>query len=504
MSGRPAPVGAERLAAACRRHLGVEGAVTDLRRHSGGASRETWSFTFTPVGAGAGPVQRLVLRRDPTRTTLGADRATEYRLLAAVGAAGVPVPRVRFLLEGDDDLGDGFVMDHVDGETIPRRILRDEPFAAVRPRLAAQCGRIAAAIHAVALETLPALEVLDAATQLERHRSLLDALGDPHPAFELGLAWLAEHLPAPTPARLVHGDFRNGNFVVGPEGIRAVLDWELAHLGDPTEDLGWLCVRSWRFGRDDRPAGGFGSRAELLDAYAAAGGREVGEADLHAWEVMGTLRWGLICQLQCQAHRQGLLRSVELAALGRRVAEQEWDLLTLIEAGAGPGRRRPPGSGPAAPPEPAAGAASPGAHPPGVMHDPPSAAELVGAVRELLERDVLEATEGRLRFHVRVAVNVLSMVERELTGDPAATAGLLARLGALTADLDGADVPARLAALAGAVRTGRIAPDDPVLRAFVTDLVRAKLAVSNPGYAGPTGPTDSTGPIEPTTDPSEA
>lgn len=504
MSVRPAAVTAERLAAVCRRHLG-EGTVTDLRRHSGGASRETWSFTFTPA-APDGPVgpQRLVLRRDPTRSTLGADRATEYRLLAAVADAGVPVPRVRFLLERDDDLGDGFVMDHVDGETIPRRILRDEPFAAVRPRLVAQCGRIAAAIHAVGPDGLPDLEVLDAATQIARHRALLDALGDPHPVFELALVWLAEHLPAPTAPRLVHGDFRNGNFIVGPEGIRAVLDWELAHLGDPVEDLGWLCVRSWRFGRDDRPAGGFGSRGALLEAYVAAGGQPVDEQHLHVWEVMGTLRWGLICQLQCQAHRQGLLRSVELAALGRRVAEQEWDLLDLLE-GAAPAPARP-----ASPAAPAAPAAAAGATPPGpaahafpaseeaapadpaapaswsgTVHDPPSAAELIGAVRELLEQEVLEATEGRLRFHVRVAANVLGMVERELGEDPAVVAELADRLAALTGDAPAPEIRDRLAALAGAVRTGRLAPTDPRLGGFLRDLVRAKLAVSDPRRLSP-------------------
>ena len=509
MNARPAPVTAERLAAACRRHLG-EGTVTDLRRHSGGASRETWSFTFTPAAPGGRPgPQRLVLRRDPTRSALGADRATEYRLLAAVAAAGVPVPRVRFLLEPDDDLGDGFVMDHVDGETIPRRILRDEPFTAVRPHLVAQCGRIAAAIHAVGPDGLPDLEVLDAATQIERHRALLDALGDPHPVFELALVWLAEHLPPPVEPRLVHGDFRNGNFVVGPEGIRAVLDWELAHLGDPVEDLGWLCVRSWRFGHDDRPAGGFGSRAELLQAYVDAGGQPVDEQHLHTWEVMGTLRWGLICQLQCQAHRQGLLRSVELAALGRRVAEQEWDLLTLLE-GAAPTRART--ASPAAPAAPAvagatrsapaahaapaseqaAAAASAAAAAPaasaswsGTIHDPPSAAELVGAVRELLEQEVLEATEGRLRFHVRVAANVLGMVERELGEDPAVVAELAEALAVLTGDAPTPEWRDRLAALAGAVRSGRLAPTDARLGSFLRELVRAKLAVSDPRHLSP-------------------
>jgi aminoglycoside phosphotransferase (APT) family kinase protein len=131
----------------------------------------------------------------------------------------------------------------------------------------------------------------------------------------------------------VHGDFRNGNFIVGPEGIRAVLDWELAHLGDPVEDLGWFCVKSWRFGQADRIAGGFGSLPELLSAYTAAGGARVSEDEVRFWVVLGTVKWGVICAGQTLLHVNGIVRSVELAALGRRVAEMEWDLLDLLDGG---------------------------------------------------------------------------------------------------------------------------------------------------------------------------
>ncbi len=128
----------------------------------------------------------------------------------------------------------------------------------------------------------------------------------------------------------MHGDFRNGNFIVGPEGIRSVLDWELSHLGDPVEDLGWLCVKSWRFGHVDQPVGGFGPVDVLLAAYEHAGGGTVDPEHLHYWETFGTLKWGVICEMQSFSHLHGLVRSVELAALGRRIAEMEWDLLELI------------------------------------------------------------------------------------------------------------------------------------------------------------------------------
>jgi aminoglycoside phosphotransferase (APT) family kinase protein len=197
--------------------------------------------------------------------------------------------------------------------------------------MARQCGELAAGIHALDPTRLPTLPVQRATEQVDQYREILDGFGEPHPAFELGLRWLAEHAPARDDrVTLVHGDFRNGNFVVGPDGIRAVLDWELAHRGDPVEDLGWLCVKSWRFGVTDHRVGGFGDTDELLAGYRDAGGGEVEPERLRYWEAFGTLKWGVICQIQAFTHLDGTVRSVELAALGRRVAEMEWDLLELI------------------------------------------------------------------------------------------------------------------------------------------------------------------------------
>jgi aminoglycoside phosphotransferase (APT) family kinase protein len=325
----PAPVDEQPLAAAVSRHLGQPVTIDGLRRLSGGASRETWSFDAVAAG---GARHALVLRRDPGASVGLSDRSVEFALLAAAHEGGVATPQVRFLLEPGDGLGSGFVMERIDGETIPRRILRDDAYASARPELARQCGEQAARIHALDPAGLPSLPVQGVPEQIELYRGYLDGFGEPHPAFELGLRWLAEHAP-PEPSRpvLVHGDFRNGNFVVGPDGIRAVLDWELAHLGDPVEDLGWLCVKSWRFGVTNRRVGGFGAVEDLLAAYRAAGGRDVDPVELRYWEAMGTLKWGVICEIQAFTHLQGAVRSVELATLGRRVAEMEWDLLELIE-----------------------------------------------------------------------------------------------------------------------------------------------------------------------------
>jgi aminoglycoside phosphotransferase (APT) family kinase protein len=318
------------LAAAVRRRLPGATGIAELRRLSGGASQETWSFDATTAGA---PLASILRRRPSGAPDAALGMAlpleTEAELLRVAAAAAVPVPAVRLLLEPGDGLGSGYVMERLAGETIARRILRDEAFASVRPRLARHCGEILARIHAIPRARLPQLPVADAAGQLARYRAAFDAFDQPHPVFELAFRWVAEHLPAPGPPALVHGDFRNGNLLVGPDGVRAVLDWEIAHVGDPMEDLGWICVNSWRFG-SELPVGGFGAREDLFAGYEAAGGRAVDPARVRFWEVLGTLKWGIMCMMMYGAFASGRDPSVERAAIGRRASETEIDLLELL------------------------------------------------------------------------------------------------------------------------------------------------------------------------------
>ena len=184
----------------------------------------------------------------------------------------------------------------------------------------------------VDLATLPPLVHREAADHIAGLRRALDALSQPQPVFELALSWLDRRKPAPI-ARplLVHGDYRTGNYLADEKGVTAILDWEGAHLGDPVEDLGWLCVKSWRFGAVDKPAGGFGSREELWAAYEKAGGAKVDPARAHWWEVFGTVRWGIICHQQAWRHLSGAVKSMELASIGRRAVETEVDLLQLLK-----------------------------------------------------------------------------------------------------------------------------------------------------------------------------
>jgi aminoglycoside phosphotransferase (APT) family kinase protein len=297
--------------------LGAE--VRDVRRLSAGASRAMWAVeAVRPDGS----VEPLIVGTDPRGATRLTGPVPEAAILRAAADAGVPVPRV----VADDE--EYLVVERIEGETIPRKILRDDAYADARPKLAAQCGRALARIHAIDVARIPGLtHEVDPVTTW---RGMLDGLGQPHPTFEVALRWLDERRPDVTGTSLVHGDFRNGNLIVGPDGLRAVLDWELTHVGDPMEDLGWLCVKAWRFGVE-KPVGGFGEREELFEAYAEAGGKPVDPATVRWWEVLGTLKWGIMCIAQAFTHLSGTVRSVELAAIGRRVCENEWDLLDLMD-----------------------------------------------------------------------------------------------------------------------------------------------------------------------------
>jgi aminoglycoside phosphotransferase (APT) family kinase protein len=448
----------EKLRLALEPVLGHPVVIDSLARSPGGASRETWIFRATgPDGSS----RRLVLRRDPTGAPSSGLRL-EGLLLAAAGRAGVPVPDV--LVVGDDfsELGPGsLIMAFLDGETIPRRILRDEQLVDVRAGLAARCGEILAAIHRIPPHDIPGLPGGDPVEQL---RAIVDRLGQPHPAFELAFRWLGDNRPSRSAQVVVHGDFRNGNLIVGPDGVRAVLDWELSHLGDPLEDLGWLCVKAWRFG-SPLPVGGFGPVAQLVDAYEKASGTPVDLDVLHWWEVLGTLRWGVICIVQTLTHLSGTVRSVELAAIGRRVCEVEWDLLELLgvvsdadDVASG----LLSGDAPATAP---------------TLHDAPSVVELLDAVSEFLLSDVMPATDGRVRFHARVAANVVAMVGRQWTLGSAQDATYVALLDQLGVTTD--------AELADAIRAGHLDDRKEAVHAAVVFSVAAKLAVAHPGYAAP-------------------
>jgi aminoglycoside phosphotransferase (APT) family kinase protein len=329
--------------------------VADLRRLTGGASRETWSLDATLVRAdGTSETLPLILQRDVRGAPKELSRSMEFQLMKAAFDEGLPAPEPLWI--GDESVGAGesFFVRRVDGETLPRRLLREDVYAPARAALPEQLGRLLARIHAIPVEmhglgTLPAppADVSPAAYEVGRYEQIFRAIApEPHPAFELAFRWLRQHPviaagtagtvgvqpAAPAAARtLVHGDFRIGNVLFGPDGLRLMLDWELGHIGDPMEDMGFICVRSWRFG-GPKPVGGIGDREPFFAAYEAAGGAKVDPERVRFWEVFGNLRWGVICLSQARTYLDGHSKSVELASIGRRTAETEWELLSLVDS----------------------------------------------------------------------------------------------------------------------------------------------------------------------------
>jgi aminoglycoside phosphotransferase (APT) family kinase protein len=451
----PSP-GAEETQAALGRALG--GTVHGLRRLSGGASRVTSSFDLE-VG---GLTRPLILQQDRGGGAAPSGRVrTEHALLSAAAAVGVPVPAVVALGE-HDALGSGWmVVERLEGETIPRKILRDPQWEAARSALTPHCGRALAAIHSIDPDRIEGLPRRD---PLRDTGALLDLLGEVRPALELGARWLSAHRPDPARRVTVHGDFRCGNLLVGPDGLRAVLDWELAHGGDPAEDIGWLCAPAWRFGGPG-PVGGFGQIEELLASYTEAGGEAMTPERVHWWQVYATVKWATICAMQASAHLSGATRSVELAAIGRRVCESEWDLFALLEVIPDP---EPPTAG-----QPPAGQPTAGQPTVTAPFGRPTAGELVEAVREYLDAQ-MERSDGGARFEVRVARNALHTVERQLALGPALAAAHSDRLAALGFADD--------RSLVDAIRSGAYDNDWPPLAGALAAAARDQLLVANPGY----------------------
>ena len=449
----------ERIARGLGEVLG-ETPVDGVRRLSSGASRETFAFEL----ASRGP---LVLQIAQGGTKLSQAPA-EARLLAAAAGAGVPVPAVIAHGAEDPELGASWwVVESLPGTTDPSAILAAG--ASLSPEtLLDDIARALVAVHRMPADPELAQPIEDPLGLL---RQWHDRLGQPLPTFELTFRKLAADPPPPNRPTFVHGDFRMGNLMIDERGVTGVLDWELAHLGDPVEDLGWLCVPAWRFTRPDRPAAGLGSRAELLAAYERHGGEPVDPAALQFWELAGTLRWGVICEMQAFSHLSGAISSVEHAVIGRRTCEVEWDLLALLDPEGAECAR----SGTDAGSEPQSEAPA--------LHGRPTMVELLDAARAALGDNVLPQLDGRAAFETRVTMRALGMVRRELisaAGHATRRAGALHELGARTES-----------ELAAAIRRGAFDGRASELFKPLRTLVEMKLQVANPGYTGrPTDPRE--------------
>lgn len=325
---------ADALTAAVQRRFGSTARVDDIVQATLGGSNRTLLFDLVEGGD-----RRRLVSREETFTGEAnpfLSPAQQFRIMAHVHAAGIPVPEPVFEYDDRDRLGPGFVTAFVAGETLPRRLIEREDRAA----LLRQLGDALARLHALPVpaeadgkRTDHPLAFLSAIPEsgdpVAAMRLRIDALDEPHPALELGLRWLETNRPPERPRALVHGDFRNGNFMIGDGGLAALLDWECTHFGSGVEDLGWLCTRSWRFGREAFHAGGFGTRQELIAAYADAGGGQLDADEIRWWERYGLVRWAMYNILQAHGFENGR-RSPAYAVCGRNTALMEYDLLMTM------------------------------------------------------------------------------------------------------------------------------------------------------------------------------
>lgn len=448
------------LAEFCRRALG-EGATAHVERLSGGANMESWRFTH------AG--RALVLRRLPPGMAEGGldsdgsealSLAAQADMIETARAGGVTAPAIVARLAPADGLGEGFVMAHVDGEVLPHKILGQPDFAAAEANLTAQCARELARIHALDPAACPdELTHRTPAEMLADLRERYRDLGGKSPICEFAFGWLKRNLPEPVPPRVLHGDFRMGNLIVDHDGLAAVLDWELAHLGDPAQDLAYLATPSWRFTRHDRPVGGFGAIDHLLAAYREAGGESVDPARFHYWLIYSCLWWGICCLSMADIWREGGDRSLERIVIGRRFSEVEVDLLLLFEDRLALPRRPMPW----ALPEPASNSGE------------PVAAELLEAAEAWLKASAVPALDGRSRFEARVAANAVGIAAREAAWDTRFAADALMRLRALGHDS---------LSLGPALERGEIGLASPAVRDHLRRLALERCSVDQPGYAG--------------------
>ena len=433
--------------------------LIDVQQLTAGASQQTFRIS---VRHREGHEANYALRRAQPgleRSSYGqVSPSVEAELLELASSAHVPVPKVIESLHSTDGLGDGYLMEWLQGETMGQRIVKLPELQSARENLAFECGQALARIHAIEVPN-QLQEALHSVSPEELVRETWEAyitLETPQPMIDFTAQWLLNNLPPESDSALVHGDFRNGNLMVTEQGITAVLDWELCHLGDPMRDLGWLCVNSWRFGRRDLPVGGFGTVDELVAGYEAQAGTCIDRDALHFWEVFGSFWWSVTTLGMAQTWRTGETPSVERPVIGRRSSEAQMDCVHLL---------------------------IPGDIDSALLQrqqtELPTSAELVNSVRTHLKTSVLQNLDGADKFLLRVAMNSLAIAERELQLTPTLESEELSRLMALVGEGELAELRWRLV---HALRSGEF-PNDSRLYEHLRLSVAGRLSIDQPTYS---------------------
>lgn len=312
--------------------------VKTLQSLASGAVQESWLIKASVNGAD----QSFVLSRDlPTRID---DKALEcdqeFRLMKVAHAAGISLPRPRWYCLEPLILDRPFsIVDYVEGVSSGKQVVNLPELANARVALPSQLGEQLSKIHAInpvqhELGFLPRPRAGFSPAQevIAQIRATILKLGVHNPVFEFGLRWLEQNIPKREKTVFLHGDFRVGNFLVGSKGLNAIIGWEFAHIGDPLEDLVWLCLRDWRYGNNDLQLGGIDKREPFIQAYEKASGLTIDREMLDYWEILANLRWAVTCLAQANRNLSGGHPSVQFVSRGRRSAEMQFEMLRLIGA----------------------------------------------------------------------------------------------------------------------------------------------------------------------------
>ena len=328
------------LKAAIEAHLAAEtgGPVTvrALEPLGGGACQDNYRVDVTFAAGELVGDRVLVLRSDAVRSLPGSiNRKDEFAVINAAVRAGVKAPAARFLAHDLVRPGaHAYFLDWAEGTAIGRRVLRDADLAEARRGLGRTLAIELAKIHTItpadaSVPLAPAVPDILAFT-----RTMVESMREARPALFLALHWLEQNPMEGDEITLVHGDYRTGNFMVTPQGLSAILDWEFAHWGTPSWDIAWITMRNWRFGGNKLAVGGFARREEFHEVYEQHSGRKISHKNVHYCEILANVRWAAGCSHQGERYLSGQETDLELIAIPRRGVEMEFEALRLIEKGA--------------------------------------------------------------------------------------------------------------------------------------------------------------------------
>ncbi|MBL8018603.1 MAG: phosphotransferase family protein [Leptospirales bacterium] len=317
-----------------------------MRSLTGGACQDNYLVDLKIEAGDHKGDHRLVMRTDKGASLLASlSRIDEFGVCELAFNAGVKTPRPLWLEPGSDIIGNPFYfMERIGGSANGRFVVKDASINQARKVLPDELAASLARIHSVTPDMCKDADLSKklsritgdtpkaiAVNSIGELRKEVAKLKEAHPALELILNWLEQNaIPTEDPV-LVHGDFRTGNFMVAPEGLQGIVDWEFAHWGDRHEDVSWLCMKDWRFGKQNKEVGGFTDRETFYAAYAKHSGVKLDPRKVLYWEIMGNARWACGSAAQAERHLSGMDKGIELASIGRRSCEMQFEAMRLID-----------------------------------------------------------------------------------------------------------------------------------------------------------------------------